>query len=43
MKLSVPAPVPSVEERSSDSADDEREEEEEIRHTDADNGNSLIY
>lgn len=43
MKLSVSALVPSVEERSSDSSDDESEEEEEIRHRDADNGNSLIY
>lgn len=42
MKLSVSALVPSVEERSSDSSDDEREEEK-IRHTDADSGNSLIY
>ncbi len=48
MKLSVSALVPSVEERSSDSSDDEREEEEEeeeeeIRHREADSGNSLIY
>lgn len=42
MKLSVSALVPSVEERSSDSNDDEREEEK-IGHSDADNGNSLIY
>lgn len=42
MKLSVSALVPSVEERSSDSSDDEREEEE-IRHRGADNGSGLIY
>lgn len=42
MKLSVSALVLSVEERSSDSSNDEREEEK-IRHRDADNGNSLIY
>lgn len=35
MKLSVSPLVPSVEERSSDSSDDEREEEK-IRHRDAD-------
>lgn len=48
MKLSLSAPLPSVEERSSDNSRDEREEEEEekekeIRHREADYGNSLIY
>lgn len=42
MKLSVSAPVPPVEARSSDSSDDEREEQR-IRHRHSDKGNSLIY